>query len=118
MTQQALLATPTYTAIINFDIKGSGSAATQRNMLYGAMQHLGWEKAKTSALTIETADVNNVWKGILAFVKMQTMMGTLSAVSVTVQRTDEPGTSVPAASKDDYDAIVGFDFPWGSKEQI
>lgn len=110
---------PSYTAIINFDVGGSGDGgkAQARTHLYAALQHLGWEKAKTTALLIETTDLDAIWKGMLSFVKAQSVLGTLTAVSFTVQRTDEPGSSTPPPSEKAYADIQAMPFPWGSKEQ-
>jgi hypothetical protein len=103
-----------YRGVINFDIEGSGAgpAANPRTQLYAALRHLGWEKAQTTALVIETNDINSIWKGIVCFIKAQGGMGTaLSAVTFNVQRTDEPGNP-PDASVGSYDTVMGKDFPW------
>lgn len=103
-----------YRAVINFDIEGGGAGpiANARTQLYAALRHLGWEKAHTTALVIETDAINNVWKGIVSFIKAQAGMGTsLSAVTFNVQRTDDAGNP-PDASEASLNTVMGKDFPW------
>lgn len=104
-----------YRAVINWDIEGSGGGdmSQPRQKFYAALRQLGWEKTKTTAMVIETPDINAVLRGIVCFVKMQADMGTaLSSVTFNVQRHGDAGGSVPEPSSEKLREIEQKSFPW------
>jgi hypothetical protein len=101
-----------YRAVINFDIEGGGGGefGPRREQLYKALRHLGWRKAKTSALVVETDDINMIWKGLVAFMKAQPTLGTsLSALTFNVQRVEADAGEAEEAA---LNTLMGGRFPW------
>lgn len=99
-----------YRAVINLDFTGQRPNAYAK--LVSALLQAGWERMETSALAIETEDLNRIWVGSEVVAKQAGRAGTLSAYTLQVQRLGDPQPYAAAANHQTaLEDILGLDPP-------
>lgn len=73
-----------YQAVINLDFTGMNQPEYQK--LISALIQAGWSYTETSALVISTEDLGKIWTGAEVAAKQSAAAGTLSALTLHVQR--------------------------------
>lgn len=73
----------TYRAVLNLDYSKTEPNSYQK--LLTALIQLGWEYRETSALTLDTSDLNTIWVSLEVIAKQSEAAGTLSAMTMQVQ---------------------------------
>lgn len=103
-----------YRAILTFDW-GKPHSTNDQQAIIAALVQAGWLLAETTALTIETADIKQVWLGIEVVAKGAAAAGTLTALSFDVVASDDFSKSrdYPATVNhpNALDRIRGLPFP-------
>lgn len=87
-----------YRALITFDW-GDPHSSNDQQAIVSALMDAGWNLAETTALTIETPDLGNVWRGIEIVAKGAGAAGTLTALSFNVIASDDFSRSRHYAAK-------------------
>jgi hypothetical protein len=72
-----------YRAALNLDYTGQKTNEYQK--LIAALLQLGWKYVETSAYTLETSDLNLVWRGIDLITRQSAVSGSLSALTLHIQ---------------------------------
>jgi hypothetical protein len=102
-----------YRAILNFDYTNVNSNDFSRLKL--ALVEAHWLHVETSAFTIETTNLGEIWQGIELVAKQSSSAGELSALTFHIQGSDDFSNSVPIASglkpANAFDVIKAKPFP-------
>lgn len=83
-----------YRAQITLDW-GEPHSPNDQQAILAALVKTGWCLAETTALVIETDDLNRIWQGIEVVAKGADAAGTLTALSFNVVASDDFGKSRP-----------------------
>lgn len=75
-----------YQAVINLDFTGMNRPEYQK--LISALIQAGWSYTETSALIISTDELVKIWTAAEVVAKQSAAAGTLSALTLHVQRVD------------------------------
>jgi hypothetical protein len=78
-----------YRAALNLDYTAQQSNEYQK--LIAALRQAGWTYVETSALVVETDDLAVIWRGIELVAKQSASAGTLSALTLHVQGSNNFG---------------------------
>lgn len=81
-----------YRGLITLDW-GAPHDTNRRQELLSALLYAGWQLAETTAFTIETNDLNQVWRGIGLIAKGAGAGGTITALSFNIIGSDDFSTS-------------------------
>ncbi len=103
-----------YRALITLDW-GRPHNDNARQTLYAALLDAGWYLAETSAFTMETDDINQIWRGIGLVAKGSAAAGTLTAFSFNFIGSDDFSKSRVLRAKKNFpralDKIEKLPFP-------
>jgi hypothetical protein len=85
-----------YRAILNFDY--TNVTPNEFSRLKLALVEADWFHVETSAFTIETSNLGEIWQGIELVAKQSSSAGELSALTFHIQGSDDFSKSVPIVS--------------------
>lgn len=77
-----------YRAIISLDWGAPHNGPAQQHLIVALVQS-GWLLAETTALTIETADLNAIWRGIGLVARAASNAGTLTSLNFNIVASDD-----------------------------
>ena len=86
-----------YRAILNYDFT-SITDPNDHMRLKLALTEAGWLHVETSAFTIETSQISEVWLGIELVAKQASSIGELSALTYHIQASQDFSQSLPAGT--------------------
>jgi hypothetical protein len=88
-----------YRAVLNLDY--AGATTNEYQYLISALIQDGWTYVETSALTLDTEDRNDIWRGISLVMKQDASLPGMSALTLHIQGSDnfDRGIDYPYAEK-------------------